>query len=574
MSIKGLKRLKTTVDLINDKSGIKITKKKSIVEEQPETPLKTLINKGKKSNTTSKKQFDYKNETVKPNTFDFEYQPKIIELAFSSVRSTVKRSPNDTIISSILAAMVERFSFFRVGTTYPFQNKVITSNIYSMMMAKSGSGKDLSARVIGELFNVFDKEIYNVIDWASNRYVQHIDELIKQVHENKDKVETLKAMKFLPHRSYVITEATNEGLMANIETFMKLGVGSVTWKIQEMGDMLLDTSDGSINMKLVKELYDSYSVYNKQIKSGHNVNISGVPFNVVGYTSPQGLNDDLNRKKIADKMARGNIRRFHVIAPTDKEYPILKKENLTSEQRLAKLKEQRNNNSILEMYSDKFGNIAKELKNPLVDSVENAYADNKELTVPGLNHHNKTYGKVFEWSDEAAIYFDEYEEYVNERWHTSSNEDGEQVGDLAYKVIKLLPLYCILNGSEEITVNDVKQTIYMVEYIYSHTHNTKELEEQLFENKIFEFMVNNVGQYYNKTTLRKKARCTTRQERSEAYIQEMIQLVDDSPDYELSIFEREKSGKTIIEYVLVPVEEQETLELEEEPVAKSFKVKL
>ena len=531
------------------------------VIETPKKSVKNLINKGKKERKDNRTPFDYEIDAVKPNTFNFDYQPKIMKV----VRNTVKRSPNDTIISSIVSTMTEKFSFFRVGTTYPFEDYVITSNIYTITNAKSGAGKDLGARVTNELFEGFDSEIHKTIDWGIARYGKNVDEIIARVHDNKDKVEELKTMKYFPHKSYTITEATNEGLMANIETFMKLGVGSVSWKIQEMGDMLLEKSDGSLSMKLVKELYDSSSTYNKQIKGGHNVNISGVPFNVIGYTSPQGLNDEINRQKIAEKMARGNVRRFHVVSPTNKEYPSLSKAKLTTDQRLSKLKQQKENSGALSFYKDKFERIAEELQAPLMDSIENEYTNNAGFNVPGLTYKNRPKGKVFEWDDEAAVYFDEYNDSIDERWFNASDDDGESIGDLGYKVIKLLPMYCILNGSDTITLKDVKQTIYMVEYFYSHTHNTK-AQNEIVLNKIYDFLIENKGEYFSKTELIKKARLSTRYERGSDYLQQAADMFDDDTENSISIYER-GSAKKIVKYAAVDVEEvseEDEINLEDE----------
>ena len=556
-----------------------INKPKSMEPETQKPSVKTLINKGKKSvsNDSNKSYFDYENETPKPNTFNFDYQPKLIKTIFDSIRSSVERSPNDAIISSIIATLVEKFSFFRVGTTYPFESHIITSNLYSITYAKSGAGKDFSARVTGELFSEFNKEIYKAIEWATKRYGASIDVLIKLNADDKSKVDQLKEMKYLPHRSYNITEATNEGLMANIETFMKIGVGSVTWKIQEMGDMLLQKSENSLSMDLVKALYDSSSTYNKQIKGGYNKDISGVPFNVVGYTSPQGLNDDENRKKINDKMARGNVRRFHMIAPIDSEYPEMSKKDISDTERLEKLKNKKESFGMLSLYNEKFGIIAKELSKPLLENVEKKYKDNESLMIPGLTFEDRPKGKVFGWTDEAAIYFDKYNENVNVRWHIMKNEDAEAVGDLGYKVIKLLPIYCILNGHDEITLHDLKQTIYLVEYFHSHTHNLKILNQpnSVFENnKIYDFLKEHTGEYYNKTELKKVAGCTTRYERSKEYLADALSMIDDDSEYEISVDEREYKGKVITCYSLKRLEEDEVLKLEKEPVANTFEVKL
>ena len=232
---------------------------------------------------------------------------------------------------------------------------------------------------------------------------------------------------------------------------------------------------------------------------------------------------------------------------------------------------------MLSLYNEKFGIIAKELSKPLLENVEKKYKDNKSLMIPGLTFADRPKGKVFGWTDEAAIYFDKYNENVNVRWHTMKNEDAEAVGDLGYKVIKLLPIYCILNGHDEITLHDLKQTIYLVEYFHSHTHNLKILNQpnSVFENnKIYDFLKEHTGEYYTKSELQKVAGCTTRYERSKEYLADALSMIDDDPEYEISVDEREYKGKVITHYSLKRLEEDEVLKLEKEPVANTFEVKL
>jgi len=414
-------------------------------KEKPKHKLFNINKKNKKQKKDDRVPYDYEVDTVKPNTFNFDFQPTIIKPIFNAVRAGSVRTPNDTIIASIISTMTEKFSFFRVGTTYPFQPKIITSNMYSITYTKSGAGKDLSAAVTNDIFSEFDKEIYNTISWATKRYEKDVDRIIAlQDPNDKDKIDALKALKFLSHVSYIQTESTDEGIMENMRTFMKIGVGSITWRVQEMGDMLLKSSEGSLSMKLVKELYDSSSTYNKQIKSASQSSVSGVPFNVIGYTAPQGLFDDGNKTKIKKEMSRGNVRRFHSIMPTQNEYPKLEPKDMSKEDRLEKLKSNKQGLVFIEKYKE------------LSDS-----------TIPGLTHFSRVVGKIFEWSDEAAIYFDEYNEKIDYRWANAKNGDDESVSDLAYRALKLIPIYCILNDSNKITELEVRQAIYLVEYFGS-----------------------------------------------------------------------------------------------------------
>ena len=96
--------------------------------EQIEKPKHKLFNMNK-NKKDDRVPYDYEVDKVKPNTFNFDFQPKIIKPIFDAVRAGSVRTPNDTIIASIISTMTEKFSFYRVGTTYPFQNKVIASNI-------------------------------------------------------------------------------------------------------------------------------------------------------------------------------------------------------------------------------------------------------------------------------------------------------------------------------------------------------------------------------------------------------------------------------------------------------------
>ena len=553
-----------------------VEKQSNDITTTPKTPVKSLINNGKKKD--KRIPFDYTTDPVNPNTFNFDFQPRLIKLMFDTIREYSVRTPNDVIISSIISGLVEKFSFFRVGTTFPGESKVITSNIYIITNAVSGSGKDLSKGVTEDTFKNFNKVIFKTKEWAISRYQQDVDRVISmQDPNNKDKIDELRAMKYLGHLNYEITDSTDEGVMENMKNFMKLGIGSVSLKVQEMGDMLISEKDGSLSMKLIKELYDSTSVYNKQIKSSVQSSISGVPFNVIGHTSPQGLFSPQNRNKINDKMARGNVRRFHMIMPTQEEYPTFENLNLTDTEILEKIKNKKETESLLSSYNEKFEKIAEELFDELQKSVEDMYYQITDIPLPGLTFEHTPIGKTFEWDDDAAIYFVRYKHKVDVDWAKAKHDDAEKIGDLAYKVIKVLPIYSILNGNDTITLKDVKQTIYIVEYFNSHTQNQKKLIDvhtMYEENKMFEFLKNNIGEYYTKSELVKHSKCTSRTERSPSYLQEMINIIDDDPDYELSINEREYKGKVIKKYSLVLTQETDSLVLEKEPVATTFKVKL
>jgi len=535
--------------------------------EAPQEQPKHILRNTKKRKDT-RVPYDYDIDVVKPNTFNFDFQPTIIKPIFDAVRDGSVRTPNDTIIASIISTMTEKFSFYRVGTTFPFQNKVITSNIYSITYTKSGAGKDLSSSVTNDIFSEFDKEIYNTISWAAKRYEKDVDRVIAlQDPSDKEKIEVLRASKFLSHISYIQTESTDEGIIENMRTFMKIGVGSITWRVQEMGDMLLKSSEGSLSMKLVKELYDSLSLYNKQIKSASQSSVSGVPFNVIGYTSPQGLFDDGNKSKIKKEMSRGNVRRFHSIMPTQKEYPKLEIQNISDKERLENLKSNKQESLSSLSYKSRFEDIAKQLQKPLYENVELKYKELENSSVPGLTHLSRVIGKVYEWSDKAAIYFNKYEEKINYRWANATNGEDERVSDLAYKVIKLLPIYCILNDSNKITELEVRQAIYLVEYFHSHTDNLKTIMEEnttveIEDNKIYEFLKANIGEYFTKSALSKKAKLTKAKERDTKYLDAAIELMNDDEDYELDIIEDKARGKSITKYGLIGIEDIDLEDME------------
>ena len=541
-----------------------------IQQEKPKHKLFNTNKKNKKQKKDDRVPYDYEVDTVKPNTFNFDFQPKIIKPIFNAVRAGSVRTPNDTIIASIISTMTEKFSFFRVGTTYPFQPKIITSNMYSITYTKSGAGKDLSAAVTNDIFSEFDKEIYNTISWATKRYEKDVDRIIAlQDPNNKDKIDALKASKFLSHISYIQTESTDEGIMENMRTFMKIGVGSITWRVQEMGDMLLKSSEGSLSMKLVKELYDSSSTYNKQIKSASQSSVSGVPFNVIGYTAPQGLFDDANKTKIKKEMSRGNVRRFHSIMPTQNEYPKLEVENMSKEDRLEKLKSNKQGLVFIEKYKSKFEDIAKQLQEPLYENVELQYKELSDSTIPGLTHFSRVVGKIFEWSDEAAIYFDEYNEKIDYRWANAKNGDDESVSDLAYRTLKLIPIYCILNGSDKITELEVRQAIYLVEYFHSHSQNLKTLMDEnstveIEDNKIYEFWMANVGEHFSLSVIKSKARLTKDKERDPRYYDEAVVLAEDDENYELELIEETVRGKIIFKYGLIEIEDIDLEDMEDD----------
>ena len=535
--------------------------------EAPQEQPKHILRNTKKRKDT-RVPYDYDIDVVKPNTFNFDFQPTIIKPIFDAVRDGSVRTPNDTIIASIISTMTEKFSFYRVGTTFPFQNKVITSNIYSITYTKSGAGKDLSSSVTNDIFSEFDKEIYNTISWAAKRYEKDVDRVIAlQDPSDKEKIEVLRASKFLSHISYIQTESTDEGIIENMRTFMKIGVGSITWRVQEMGDMLLKSSEGSLSMKLVKELYDSLSLYNKQIKSASQSSVSGVPFNVIGYTSPQGLFDDGNKSKIKKEMSRGNVRRFHSIMPTQKEYPKLEIQNISDKERLENLKSNKQESLSSLSYKSRFEDIAKQLQKPLYENVELKYKELENSSVPGLTHLSRVIGKVYEWSDKAAIYFNKYEEKINYRWANATNGEDERVSDLAYKVIKLLPIYCILNDSNKITELEVRQAIYLVEYFHSHTDNLKTIMEEnttveIEDNKIYEFLKANIGEYFTKSALSKKAKLTKAKERDTKYLDAAIELINDDEDYELDIINSIGRGKSITKYGLIGIEDIDLEDME------------
>ena len=313
-------------------------------------------------------------------------------------------------------------------------------------------------------------------------------------------------------------------------------------------------------MKLVKELYDSSSTYNKQIKSASQSSVSGVPFNVIGYTSPQGLFDDANKSKIKKEMARGNVRRFHSIMPTQNEYPKFEIKEISSQERLEKLKSNKQNLLCIEEFRNKFKNIAEKLKEPLFKNVEQQYKELDNSMTPGLTHISKTVGKIFEWNDEAAVYFDKYNERINYRWATAKCGEDESISDLAYKVIKLIPIYCILNDSNKITELEVRQAIYLVEYFHSHMQNLKTLMDEnttveIEDNKIFNFLKENIGEYFSLTSIKKEAKLTKNKERDPKYFDDAIALANDDENYEFDIIEDIVRGKIIKKFGLIEIED-------------------
>lgn len=194
------------------------------------------------------------------------------------------------------------------------------ANVYGLTFLDSGVGKDKPLREIDSNL------LINVLADFKERCLKHKEQALASVEDRatkkfgekrsaeKSKYINEHSPRFLPLE---ISDATLEGFMAARQAYQDAGFGGTFIKMSEFGDYIIsDEGHRKTFIDNVVEVYDWGNSNPKYIKGDKNFEpVMGVTSSAVMHTSPAGLLEGENRKKIFGFFNRGIARRSFVCYP-------------------------------------------------------------------------------------------------------------------------------------------------------------------------------------------------------------------------------------------------------------------
>jgi hypothetical protein len=360
--------------------------------------------------------------------------------------------PESLLLVAINYSLAEISSNLR-GTIKLYSGVTKPLNFYAYAFGRSGIGKDLTLNALNSMYvNDFKAKMekgfnsHRVKYW-DNRLMQLVDE------GNEDSESIIKEeQKLVSPFSYRISSGTEAGISKYRVTCSHYKIGAVNLVIDELG-----LNYGALRgiAGLMLSTYEDGSSDARQLKESGTIAVSGVPSNMLLYSSPDLCFDGgLTEKMIIEDLTQGLGRRSfcaYVDKPESK--------NISAKERVR----------ISRANADENKKQSDELSKYFADLASPSYMY-REVTL----------------TEDAEIALAEYqikcENIVNLNPDMQEAEKIE-LANRSWKATRLAGIYCFVSKQKEISREFAEQAIYVAEIsgkAFERVFNQPPLYERLF----------------------------------------------------------------------------------------------
>lgn len=231
------------------------------------------------------------------------------------VHSYDERVPYDATVAITLAQLSLIPLLYRIKAR-SFNGETI-SNIYVGNFMPSGTGKDLTIRVVNSLMaSYFERK-----SKMEERYCESItSKALEELPEDATDRLKEKTINEAKPRSLIdiFSNATVEGFIATREEMERAGFGGTLVTISEFSDYILkDSVSKDEFLSMMKEVYEEGDNYAKVIKMERtSKGIKGVPSSFLYQSTPTGLLSGKGTQRMIDFLNSGIGRRSLLCFPT------------------------------------------------------------------------------------------------------------------------------------------------------------------------------------------------------------------------------------------------------------------
>lgn len=416
-----------------------------------------------------------------------------LELLPASLRCTLQEylipkntdTPVSLLLLNLLAKCAQLVSLHRTSIKFESEKQDILINLYALIFASSGIGKNRSIRHIDQgLFGIFHKEF----DEKRINYI--LTENTKTQEEAKDLFRNNKSKQNAYIKEYkprdlasVLSDGTVEGFTALREAFHIAGFGATFLEISEFADYI--ATDNKSRADLLTALTESFDHGDLGVKITKGdkaaAAIKGIPSNALLYTSPSDLLVGNTNKKLMTFLSRGMARRSFLCYPTEDEMPKIDISDIVN-----MIEEERQQKEIAEQNTD------------LVSS-----------TFTKAFHATEKH-KVLLVTKEAELLYLMYDKHNKIRCLQKSIavEDGikAEFTGRSWKMLKLAGIIACIEHPENLVVTDedIKQAIYITEIYGMHFQRFYNADVVTDRDKLFAYFVKNNNKWLSRSELARK----------------------------------------------------------------------
>lgn len=263
---------------------------------------------------------------------------------YKEIQQTERSLPPSAFLLLALTsiAKVTSISRLKVSSKLLRGRGYIFANIYSMIIAHSGSGKDLLYGVFNDTTAPLMKQaVQRYDDWRSKVISDLALEAEEKFPNNKqDRKEYIRDNS--PRNVVFETEdGTPEGLMDIRSAIGEANMGGIFIHHSEFAQVFEnDKQDTNLFLEVIKKGYEGDTPAKVTRNAPIIPAVKDVPMNMLVYTAPINTEDESSLNKFINFLAKGYARRMYFCKPNDNKYkPFTFEESLENYERQSLLLE-------------------------------------------------------------------------------------------------------------------------------------------------------------------------------------------------------------------------------------------
>lgn len=361
--------------------------------------------------------------------------------------------PESLILMAINYALAEVSSNLR-GTIKLYDGSSKPLNNYTYIFAPSSSGKDLTLNALNKIFiSSFKEKMSKGFEKHKQKYWDN--RAMALVDEGKEDIGSIirEEMKMVSPFSYRISSGTEAGISKYRVTCGHYNIGAINLVVDELG---VNYASFRSVIGLMLSTYEDGNSEARQLKESGTVSVSGVPSNMLLYSSPALCFDGgTTEKMIVDDLAQGQGRRSFC-AYVDKPDSL----KMTAKDRVL----------LSRAKADISRGHSLELNDYFLDLASPKYM----------------YGEV-SLSEEAEIELAEYQIRCEQKYDANTEiSEAEKIELLnrSWKATRLAGIYCFISKETEVTKEFAEQAIYVAEVsgkAFKRVFNQPPMYERVFD---------------------------------------------------------------------------------------------
>jgi len=417
------------------------------LEEQILSNLQNLIS-----------QYEAELDFIQGRNFDKFDTTTLPDVVQDMIRIANAKSPSFSNISALAVAnFVLSHMFGQIRPTINdgvYSDDSITPNTYSIIIAKSGGGKDSTYQALmktteSALELVRIQQANEATEKARSKYIRDMKRSNPQFDESTvvpdDYIHTIPP----PEATIASLASTRGGLSTSLNRMAHSSYGIKSLFASELGLAIQSNQNVIDVLELFSVLFDMGQSVSPEYKTQESKEeaINGMFPNLLGISSPAPFYQEGNVRKLLVPMLTTSLaRRVSVVFSTAKEefeneyipQTIMEKRRLQDEARVT------------------LRNLTEKLNAHFGTAMKHAMS-NKSLM----------------FDDEAARIYDDYISYTKEKSKYLLLKDGDSVEGIemsgrAFKMGRIAALWALAQGKSIIDASTLKAAIYFADYTASH----------------------------------------------------------------------------------------------------------